>query len=202
MGITKLSKSGFTSSSYEKYNDFLAGNTAFSPSSYESIATVTVGSGGASDVTFSSISSGYTHLQLRFLARNTRSFTSDFYYIQFNGDTGNNYAAHILMSSGSSVSTAAYANTSVITNEQGIADTSTANCFSASVFDILDYKDTNKFKTTRWLQGWDANGSGYVTFSSGLWRNTNAITSIKLFPNVGSWVQYSQFALYGIKGVA
>jgi hypothetical protein len=168
--------------------------------SFESIATTTVGSGGASDVTFSSISSDYTHLQLRFIARNTRSFTSDFYYIQFNGDAGNNYAAHILMGSGSSVSTANYTNTQNITNEQGIADTSTANCFSVSVFDILDYKNTNKFKTTRWLQGWDANGSGYVTFSSGLWRNTNAITSIKILPNVGNWKQYSSFALYGIKG--
>ena len=37
--------------------------------SYESIATVTVGSGGAANVEFTSIPGTYTHLQIRMLGR-------------------------------------------------------------------------------------------------------------------------------------
>ena len=37
--------------------------------SYESIATVTVGAGGTSTITFSSIPTGYTHLQIRGIAQ-------------------------------------------------------------------------------------------------------------------------------------
>jgi hypothetical protein len=65
---------------------------------------------------------------------------------------------------------------------------------------LLEYLiDNNKHKTVRGLAGWDANGSGYGGISSGVWRNTNAVTSINLVPS-GNFMQYTQFALYGIKG--
>ena len=67
--------------------------------------------------------------------------------------------------------------------------------------DILDYKSTSKFKTTRSLGGFDNNGSGIVHFTSGLWRSTNAVSSIKLYPQQGGiFAQYTSIALYGIKG--
>ena len=74
------------------------------------------------------------------------------------------------------------------------------NIYNGLIIDILDYKDTNKYKTLRGLGGNDANGSGYVSFNSGSWRSTSAITSIKLYPDTGSFNTYSHFALYGIKG--
>jgi len=74
----------------------------------------------------------------------------------------------------------------------------TASAFGTAVIDILDYANTNKYKTVRTLAGWDANGSGLVSFWSGSWRNTNATTTITLLPNLGNWAQYSQFALYGV----
>jgi hypothetical protein len=64
--------------------------------------------------------------------------------------------------------------------------------------DILDYKDTNKYKTVRDLSGLDANGSGGVEFGSGLWMNTAAINTLKVYA-IGNLVQYTQFALYGVK---
>jgi len=33
-----------------------------------------------------------------------------------------------------------------------------------------------------------------------LWMNTAAISSIQLVPELGNFKQYSQFALYGIRG--
>jgi hypothetical protein len=71
---------------------------------------------------------------------------------------------------------------------------------SGTVLDILDYANTNKFKTVRSLTGVDANGSGFVALMSGLYRSTTAITSIKLFSTYGSnWTSTSTFALYGVK---
>jgi len=76
----------------------------------------------------------------------------------------------------------------------------TASIFGVTVTDILDYKDTNKYTTIRVLTGYDTNGAGDVLLYSGNWRSTSAVTSIVLFPASGNFNQYSQFALYGIKG--
>ena len=58
---------------------------------------------------------------------------------------------------------------------------SATSTFGTFIIDILDYANTNKYKTTRALAGYDGNGSGGPSLDSGNWRNTNAITSIKLF---------------------
>lgn len=78
--------------------------------------------------------------------------------------------------------------------------TATANVFGAIVLDILDYADTNKYKTTRSLAGLDSNtAGGALQLASGSWRNTAAITSIT-FSSGTNFQQYSTLALYGIKG--
>lgn len=163
--------------------------------SYESIATVTVGSGGSSSITFSSIPQTYTHLQIRGIAR--RSSINDNTIVRFNSDNGTNYATHYLLGSGSSASAGAE---SSVTRIYVDVLTASASSYAASVLDILDYGNTNKYKTTRSLAGIDLNGSGTMFFSSGLWMNTNAISTIVLSLATGnSFEQYSQFALYGIK---
>ena len=168
-----------------------------STNSYESIATVTVGSGGSSTVTFSSIPTGFTHLQIRAMATASSSTAS---YFRFNGDTGSNYSRHMLQGNGSSA--AAYAGASQ-TSMWFIADINTGVYVAGAVVDILDYKDTNKYKTVRILNGVDNNntsGNNAIEFVSGLWMNTNSVTSIDIFPLSGTFSQYSSFALYGIKG--
>jgi hypothetical protein len=167
--------------------------------SYESIATVTVGSGGSSTIDFTSIPSGFTHLQLRGINRNTTADNT--FRLRFNSDTGSNYSRHFLYGNGASALAAAGA--SQTSTGVGIIATSSnsASIFSAFVIDILDYKNTSKYKTMRSLGGYDANGSGNVGLFSGVWMNTAAITSISLLSDSGNQEQYSQFALYGIKGV-
>ena len=64
--------------------------------SFESIATVTVGAGGQSTVSFSSISQTYAHLQLRFMARVTGATTLDNLTMRFNGVSGTSYTTHYL----------------------------------------------------------------------------------------------------------
>ena len=163
--------------------------------SYESIQTYTVGSGGASSITFNlSGVSGYKHLQLRASLTPT---SADNVVFQFNGDTSANYSYHYLSGSGANPATAGNG-TNVSNGYFGYASSSSYP--TAIVADILDYVDTSKYKTVRNLLGIDANGSGYIMQSSSLWRSTSAVTSIVLKCDSQSFAQYSSFALYGIKG--
>jgi hypothetical protein len=170
-----------------------SGGEAAAGNSYESIATVTVGSGGTSSITFSSIPSTYQHLQIRAIGIGT-----GFNYagLNFNSDTGNNYSYHQLNANGSTVFSSGGSNNNVIYTLQG----GTSATFPAvGVIDILDYANTNKYKTVRSLSGYDQNGAGELYFRSGAWLSTSAITSIQITGST-SVAQYTSFALYGIKG--
>lgn len=170
---------------------------------YESIATTTVGSGGQATITFNNIASTYKHLQIRAIGRTDRaSQTLDSFRIQFNSiTTTSEYRSHFLFGSGSSSSSADEGNTAGIVAYRMTASSSTSGQFGASIVDVLDYANTSKHKTSRCLGGTDQNGTGEVYVSSGVWMNTAAISRIDIVPNIGTnFVQYSQFALYGIRG--
>ena len=165
---------------------------------FESIATVTVGSGGASSVSFTSIPNTYTHLQVRILTRSTFTDTQWPIFVQPNSDNGNNYSYHNLSGDGSSASASAASTQGLMQ----LGDTSAANGLASSfgvfIIDFLDYANTNKYKTSRTLYGYDLNGSGKVGMRSGLWQSTSAITSL-VFGTGSNFAQYSHFALYGIR---
>ena len=167
------------------------------PTSYESIATVSVGAGGSASVSFTSIPGTYTHLQVRYISRvNTSATQND---MTFNSDTASNYGIHELYGDGSSVGAGGAASFSKIPLGTNLSE---ANIFTVGVLDILDYANTNKYKTTRNLYGVDKNAAGgIVGITSGLWLSTSAITSITFTPRANTFQQYSHFALYGIKGI-
>ena len=183
--------------------NLLVGNTAFDPAAMDSIATVTVNSGGSSYIEFTSIPNTYTHLQIRYLARTNRAtYGVESFKINVgvsSADTGANYTRHYLLGDGSSV--AAAADTSA-TYWEGVNDfgTTTGGSFGAGVIDILDYANTNKYKTVRTLGGHDMNNTTAqrVAITSGLWQSTSAITRIDVYLE-STMAQYTQFALYGIK---
>ena len=175
----------------------LSEGIAPSTTAYESIATVSIPSGTSASLEFTGISSSYTHLQIRGFFRCSSNQELN---IQLNSDTTSNYSSHELSGNGTSVGTANSSTTHIRTGmNTGYA--SAASTFSGFILDLLEYKNTNIYKTTRVLSGWDANGSGGVMLNSGNWRSTSAVTSIKLFPAPSdTFQQYSTFALYGIKG--
>jgi hypothetical protein len=166
---------------------------------YDSLATVTVPSGGVASIEFAGIPTGYKHLQVRGIARGTTADTSVLLRIQLNSDTGSNYARHNITGDGSSASATNDASQTVGGVGNISAANATASIFGTVVCDILDYANTNKYKTIRSLAGNDRNGSGVVGLFSSLWMNTNAISTIKLFPAAANFAEYSTFALYGIK---
>ena len=198
--VYKLSASSVTGRT--NYGSMLAGNPVFIDTAFESIATVSVGSGGAATVEFTSIPGTYQHLQIRAIARTDRANAQgDYLKFNMNSDTASNYSAHEL--SGYNGSVAAGSNVSVAYQviNRWAGTSQAANTFGGGVIDILDYANTNKYKTTRSLAGWNDNTQGSLHFNSSLWMSTSAITSIAITAGGGTSIdEYSHFALYGIKG--
>jgi hypothetical protein len=169
------------------------------PNSFDSLATVT--SPGATSVTFSSIPSTYTHLQIRGIANNGETGGYNNQSMRFNGDTSTAYAVHRVAGDGSNAVSGAQTSSTQINDVFRIPPTS-SGYFGAFIIDILDYTSTNKTKTVRVFTGGDSNGSGWIGLHSGLWYATPAaITSITINSSVGNFGTYSSFALYGIKAV-
>jgi hypothetical protein len=165
---------------------------------FESIATTTLGSSQAT-ITFSNIAQTYTHLQIRFHAQNDTANTNTGLLLTFNGDSGANYSWHRVWGDGSSAFSSAGTSTSGIRIERMSAYTTANSIFGIGICDILDYRDTNKFKTIKNIGGVDANGSGHVALNSGNWRSTSAITSVSLTGiDGGNFKQYTSIALYGV----
>jgi hypothetical protein len=171
---------------------------------YDALWSTTL-SASASSITISNIPQDYKHLQIRFLVRSDRAAAnSSVMSMQFNSNTGSNYVGHYLYGNGPSATVVSGVDTvSTKTNLSFITASSAATgIFAPGVIDIVDYANTNKNKTVRALGGYDINGVGsqYVMYSSMLWLNTNAISSIRLFDyNAANFVQYTSIALYGIK---
>jgi hypothetical protein len=203
-GLSPQTAYTFTAQAVAPFGVSAASSASSSVSMYNgmtALATVSVGSGGSSSVSFSSIPSGYSHLQVRGVYRDSNSGTGNSAVLmQFNGDSGANYARHALTGDGSSATAGGQSSQNWFVVGSSPDNGNTSNVFGANVVDILDYSNTSKYKTTRSLMGFDTNGAGQVELRSGLWQNTAAISSITLSVNGGfNFQQYSTFVLYGVK---
>lgn len=161
------------------------------------IQTVTVGSGGAASIDFTSIPATYTDLLVVASMRGNGGAGSRNMNIRLNSNTAN-YRELMLDSNGSSASSA---NTtgSLINWAASNDSASTSSTFSNVSIYIANYAGaTNKSISI------DASTENNATaninrITAALWSNTSAITSVNLLPESGvSWVQYSSATLYGI----
>lgn len=155
------------------------------PSTYEPIATTTLGS-AASSVTFSSISGSYTDLIFIF---NGKGGTSANVTFQFNSDTSTNYSASIIYGDGSTAGAVG------VTNQTSMNIGSVGTNWTTNIISINNYSNANTFKTAlgRFSR------PDEVGQKVGLWRSTSAITSIVVGKSSGTFDTGSTFTLYGIK---
>lgn len=161
------------------------------PKTYEPIQTYTLASAAASQ-TFSVIPATYTDLIIVFSTKLTSG--ADGVNMQFNGDTGSNYSWTYISGSGTSATTFRYANTSNIKAAfNGVPTTADGHM---SIVQINNYSNATTFKTALVRDNNANNGTGAIV---GLWRNTNAITSIVLTAVSSTFTAGSTFTLYGIK---
>lgn len=170
---------------------------------YEAIATVTVGSGGAANIEFTSIPATYTDLAIVCSARNASSGGIDM-GMRFNGNTGTNYSYRSVYGSGSSASSGSASSETLFTR----AGYSTGSGYTASTFSNVSYYipnyagSNNKSISIDGVNEQNAT-TAYAQLVAGLWSQTSAITSITLYVNSANtsdnFAQYSTATLYGIK---
>lgn len=162
---------------------------------YEAIATVTVGSGGAATIQFTSIPATFTDLLIKLSGRTTQASTADSIFFTFNSSTSN-FSSRILYGDG-------YTNAGSFTQARWAGSqngsTTTSNTFANVELYIPNYTSSN-YKSYSGDAVTENNASEtYAYLGAGLWSDTSAISSITLTPNAGSFVQYSTATLYGIK---
>jgi hypothetical protein len=162
------------------------------PSTYEPIATTTLGTAAAT-ITFSSIPSTYTDLRLVFVFSGNAAVNPRF---RFNGDTGTNYSQTALMGDGATPQSTAATNQNLLrfTLYNGLA----AGVIGLRTLDVFSYTGST-FKTCLTTNSSDSNGSGQVGRDVGLWRSTSAITQIELISGSSTFDVGSTATLYGIK---
>jgi len=165
---------------------------------YTKIAAVNLTSGSASSMDFTSIPSTYTDLEILISARAT-SGGEDSITMKVNGLTTSIYSQKALEGNGASASSFSQSgiNTAV---RAGVIDgaTDTASTFSSTSIYIPNYAGANN-KVTSNATTPETNGTtAYMNLLAYQVATTGAITSISLYPNTGSFAQYSTATLYGI----
>ena len=161
------------------------------PSTYTPIATTTLGS-AASSVTFSSISGTYTDLIL--VMNVGGSVSGNAMNMTFNSDTSTNYSDTGLWGTGSSAASGRHSNATNAALSIGVG-VSTSASDTQTIVQIQNYSNSTTYKTVLIRAN---NASDGVDATVGLWRNTNAITSIDIGLNTGNFATGSTFTLYGI----
>ena len=162
------------------------------PNTFELISAVTVGSGGASSIDFTSIPSTYTDLCVKFSLR--ASLSTNDAKIEFNG-VSTNLSERAAGGNGSST----YSFNDSLINPLVNPSTFTSNTFTSSEFYIPNYAgSSNKSLSQESVQETNATSANAI-MTAGLWSNSAAISSIKIAPSSGTFVQYSTAYLYGVK---
>ena len=159
------------------------------------ISSVTVGSGGAANMEFTSIPATYTDLLVRISSRLDTGADSNV-FVYFNNDTtAANYSFINLQGISTSVLTEASSNARWA---NGVYSDYTANVFSNNNIYIPNYTSSNQKSVSYDGTLENNNAVSILRLLAGKWTGTSAITSIKLDSVQGSFVQYSTAYLYGI----
>ena len=163
---------------------------------YEAIATVEVGSGGASTIDFTSIPSTYTDLVLLSSVRTSRAAYHESLRLSFNGATTNRTNRRIYGNG----SIAASDTDTIMYGGQASGATATSSTFGNAITYIPNYASSNNKSSSN--DGVSENNAtnAIAMLNANLWSSTDAINQITLTPENGGTIQeHSTATLYGIK---
>jgi hypothetical protein len=157
-------------------------------------STVTVGAGGSTTITFSSIPATYTDLILKFSLRLRDYTTLDYGFIQLNSTAG---SVRTLITSGSSATS--YSVTDSLRIDYVTGSGYTANSFTSGELYIPNYTSSTA-KTVSLDHVEERNDStAYSQLAAGLFSTvTSAVTSVTISGAANNFAQYSSASLYGI----
>lgn len=161
------------------------------------IQTVTVGSGGAANIDFTSIPQTFTDLKIVLSGRATS--TNATLIIYFNNDTtAANYTFRNINTVNGSTAVSNSATQPWISsavNDSGF----TASVFASSEIYIPNYTSANNKSFSADSVNENNAATTNMALNANIWSNTSAITRITLDPFGGDFAQYSTATLYGIK---
>jgi hypothetical protein len=167
--------------------------------SLDLITSVTVGSGGAATIDFTSISGTYTDLCLKLSTRCAFTGGVANLSMQINTDTGANYQYRELVGNGSSASTGSGTNSANFNSIQ-VPNDATSNTFNNVEIYLHNYAgSTQKSISVDAVTENNASTKVQVRLQAWLWLQTSAITQLT-FTSQGAtnFLQYSTAYLYGI----
>ena len=151
-------------------------------------------------VTWTGIPGSYRNLRLETVGRSDAAVSATDLGLQFNGDTGFNYdwggldaGAGIAPTQFSSIGSS-YLRLGTVPGAN-----SGAGLFNISSVSVPAYADTlirKAVTSTCWRN--EAGLAASVEVVGGAWRNTNAVTSMHLFPVSGNFTAGCSFTLYGL----
>lgn len=169
--------------------------------SFTLIQTTTVGAGGATSVTFSSIAGTFTDLVVIISAKyNNAGWNQDWLSMQFNSDTGANYNWGNLQLDGFSFPGKGYSSGTTRMEMAQIPGGSIGSSFMGSARIQIPFYASSEGKQcdAEWAWVANANSNYNLGVNGGSWTNTSAITSIRFFSsNSLTFAQNSVFSLYG-----
>jgi hypothetical protein len=162
------------------------------------ISSVTVGSGGAANIQFTSIPATYTDLLIKTSLRSSSASGNSNFFINFNGVYGTSYSQKRLLgdgTTGSSNQNSAYPwveISGVIPNT-----TYTANTFASGHIYITNYAGSAYKSVSADFAAENNASTAYAYLVAGLFSDATAISSI-LLDGTDNFVQHSTAYLYGI----
>ena len=161
------------------------------------IASVTVGSGGASSIDFTSIPGTYTDLCLKISARSSSTAGATWHWIKIliNGQS-TTYSYRQLYGTGSS---AGSGNGTGALSAYATDSSATSNIFSNSETYFPNYTSSNQKSYTNDAVTENNGTSALASFFSTLYTGTSAITQLTASLETGNFAQYTTATLYGIK---
>lgn len=159
------------------------------------IQSVTVGSGGAANIEFTSIPQSYTDLKLVFSLRGSNAVTFAGLNMAINNSTADMTTRYVY-GSGSSASSGTLGGSGFMHDVNG--SSSTSNTFCNVEYYFPNYTSAAVKTFSQDVVNENNATAAYMMSQAGLWNQTAAITTLKLTPSTGTWLQYSSASLYGI----
>lgn len=164
---------------------------------YKLITTVTVGSSGAANITFSNIPQTYTDLILKLSSRSNVTDGNDPYDLVYTLNSTSTITSKVLR--GDTATSSTNSITDRILRMGPVPSNWGSNNFNNSEIYLSNYTTSN-------FKAWSAdgvvpnNGTGTaVAMVAGLTSISVPVTTIIIAPNAGNFVQHSSAYLYGIK---
>lgn len=156
---------------------------------------------GLADFDFASIPGTYAALHIVLLGRSDEVASQDGLRVQFNGDTSALYDHVRQVGTSSATSTVTTAATSGLLGYVAGNDDAADLAMGAYVIDLPHYANANFVGVAISTGGRNtALASGQdVERCQTYWRDSDPITRVRLFPELGQWMEGSSATLYGLR---